>query len=1088
MIIGKKSLLVFLILVLIVLGLELAVKYLSDFGVIRTRITAELAERLQADVEIGRVGLDVLPLPHLELHGVRIDFVDGSQLRVPLIELSLSLRGLFSGSPEIVNISLEKPDARIVMRRQAPESVIQNQKTRRKEQAAYINSLLQAVPSGITIHGGSVHLTAPDGTALILENVAAETVATLRGVRVFAKCTSPLWEKLALTLRYHDPGVDLSLDARDIDIVKTNAMLNTFAGEAVPAADIRQNLRGLLSTLSLKITIPRVSDPLENAVISGRGSFEDVSLSLQDMEIRELDGDCELNDGTIAASGISARLGQSRIQEAALQLDGTRDFKPSLVTAAFNLDLADVPGMLHLIPDPDVREEIALIKNPRGTATGTFELRAEGEDYSTEIAVKRLEMQSSYRSFPPMFELRQGTCFYRDDVLSFDNFSGKLGSSTLPDFSLSFSIQDGPDEFTAAAKGATVDFVDLRMVLESFDDSRLLLENITHAEGSMKIESLTLKGPLAEPERWTIAMDARLDDVSVTAAALEGPLLIKSAKLTANEHACTVSQARVTYRDANLAGSCILKGYLDGIHTVTADVSGTVGQKTLANVQAAIDMPAVLALRPPVRIESSRFAWSRGGATTVDGDFMLEGSSRVGLNLRAENDILDIRQLTIRDAASQCKLGIKIEEDLFSVSYEGMLKKETLDRVLLKNDFLQGWIQGDFNATFNQKKPRASSAMGKLRWDNGGAPGFAGLPLKISSAVISAQNNMLVFDSAGLSSGQQSAGMQGSIGFDDDGFNLDLTLNAESIDVDAILDRLAGDSESDGSSAEEFWETPLRGTLRLKVQELKKGVFVCNPFEALVSFADRAVTVDTEGTKLCSVALPATARITPEDVTLDVQPRAEKSPMQEVVRCLSGEKDLITGLVDIAGEVRSHAKPDALLDSLEGFFSIRARDGRISKSGLIAKIVSFLSIRNLLSLSIGDMVKSGYPYQSWDIDGDIKGRVLEIQKAILISDSFTLVCRGTIDLEIDKVDLEALATPFQIQNQLLSKVPLIGGWLSTPVLGVPLKISGTLEDVKISTRTTSAVTKGLVDITKGIIKAPIKLISPVFRKKPSEEE
>ena len=60
-------------------------------------------------------------------------------------------------------------------------------------------------------------------------------------------------------------------------------------------------------------------------------------------------------------------------------------------------------------------------------------------------------------------------------------------------------------------------------------------------------------------------MDARLDDVSVTAAALDGPIVINSGKLTANEHACTLSQARVTYLDAKLAGSSTLEGYLDGI-------------------------------------------------------------------------------------------------------------------------------------------------------------------------------------------------------------------------------------------------------------------------------------------------------------------------------------------------------------------------------------------------------------------------------------------------------------------------------------------------------------------------------------------
>ena len=186
--------------------------------------------------------------------------------------------------------------------------------------------------------------------------------------------------------------------------------------------------------------------------------------------------------------------------------------------------------------------------------------------------------------------------------------------------------------------------------------------------------------------------------------------------------------------------------------------------------------------------------------------------------------------------------------------------------------------------------------------------------------------------------------------------------------------------------------------------------------------------------------------------------------------------------------MRAQAKPEALLDSLEGDFSINAYDGRIYRSGLIAKIVSFLSIRNLLSLSIGDMVKRGYAYQSLDVEGSLKGQVLKVHRAVLISSSFTLVCTGTIDLESDRVDLDALVTPFQIQNQVLSKVPLVGGWLSKPMLGIPLKISGVLGDPQISTRTTSAVYKGLVDITKGILKLPVRIISPVLPKESSDEE
>jgi uncharacterized protein YhdP len=193
----------------------------------------------------------------------------------------------------------------------------------------------------------------------------------------------------------------------------------------------------------------------------------------------------------------------------------------------------------------------------------------------------------------------------------------------------------------------------------------------------------------------------------------------------------------------------------------------------------------------------------------------------------------------------------------------------------------------------------------------------------------------------------------------------------------------------------------------------------------------------------------------------------------------------MTGSVDIEGSLRSQGKPAALLDGLGGDFLITARDGRIYKSGVLLKILSFLSIQNLLSGDIADMAKKGYAYQSLHITAGVAGQTVQLQKAILISSSLTLVCKGTINFETRQFDLTALATPFQIHNKLLSNVPLVGGWLSKPVLGVPLKIGGTFDDPKISTRATSAVTKGLMDITKGIIKAPIRIIYPDSRKEAS---
>ena len=135
MTIGKKSIAVILVIVLIALGLDLAVGALLILRPVKTRITTELAARLQAEVAIDRIGLDVLPRPQLALHNVRLVFADGTVLRIPLVGLSPTLTGLFAGRPEIASIRCEKPDVRIAVRQQEPEDDNRTAEARQKDLA-----------------------------------------------------------------------------------------------------------------------------------------------------------------------------------------------------------------------------------------------------------------------------------------------------------------------------------------------------------------------------------------------------------------------------------------------------------------------------------------------------------------------------------------------------------------------------------------------------------------------------------------------------------------------------------------------------------------------------------------------------------------------------------------------------------------------------------------------------------------------------------------------------------------------------------------------------------------------------------------
>ena len=1103
MIIRKKWIAAIFSCALVFIALALCAPLFIDQAVLKNKISHELSRVLNADVRIERLGFSLLVRPHITLHGVTCDVQRSYSLAIQDAYIYPSIQALLAAKLELGLISLEAPEIHVQLpRQQATDKPDTSFEKKQKNAAALIDAAMQSLPAcPLEISDGTVGIAVSGGTELFLKSLDAEMATSAGGLSLSVSCASHLWKKLSLTAQYSptvasgdealggtSPAVRMSLEALAIDIPASREMLRAFAGTDPLVSSICAQIHGgEIRSVSLTGQLFHVSDPLANAVISGHGSFENMCVAFPEMglDVKELSGNFELDNGSIAATKISARLGKSSIQESALRLDRARGFKPSLISAEFNLDLSEAPGFLHLIPSPDVRSEIERIKSPRGTARGTFSLHTEKDAYSTEIAIKELLLQSDYRAFPAAFELRRGICTYRAGMLSFSDFSGILGYSTLPDFSLSFSLRDD-DHFTATAKGAMIELVDLHKVLKSFEPSRVLIDKLTGVDGKVRVQALALSGPLTTPQKWTVALDATIENLSLAAAGLDEPIAVKNGVLKADQHTCTLSQADITFLDAKLAGALTLEGYLAGLTAAKVDASGTLGEKALACAPIYLGMSPALALRAPVKIEQSSLVWNRGGVTTCAGEFTLSRNIKAGLNMRADNTTLEINGLTIRDAESQCRLGMKIEKDLVSIVYAGMLKKATLDDALQTNPFLQGWIQGDFSATFNQKKPRASSARGTLSWEKAGYPDFDKSPVNITSASIIARGNKLVVESAGLTAGDDSAGLGGTVSFTDEGFVMDLHLSADSIDLDAFKNLLSSDNASSGGSAKEFWETPLRGTVMLKARELKKNLFLFEPFNARFSFADKAVTITTDNTKMCSIALPATLRITPDTITLEAHPQVVKSPMKEVFQCLTGEKAIMTGTVDIEGALRAQGKAAALLDGLAGHFSITAQDGRIYKSGLFTKVLSFLSISNFLSGGIRDMAKEGYAYQSLRIEGEIKGQIVHIRKAVLISSSFTLVCQGTISLKSKEVDLDALATPFQIQNEVLSRIPLVGSALSKPMLGVPLKISGMLDDPQISTRGTSAVTKGLMDITKDIIKLPIRIIDPFFSKNPSE--
>ena len=634
--------------------------------------------------------------------------------------------------------------------------------------------------------------------------------------------------------------------------------------------------------------------------------------------------------------------------------------------------------------------------------------------------------------------------------------------------------------FTINSSGSTISLDELLVALSSFPATQKIIQDVTQATGSIAINSLDINGPLASPEAWKFALRGGVQDVTLAASLLEGPVNIKSGALQVNQRVFSLSEARAAFWDSSLEGSLTLNSYLQGIQKASASVRGSLGAKSLGRIRQYSNFPAELMPRAPLSVAKSRITWARTGETAFSGDFSRGTGPKVSLDLRSDPQGLEIKKLKISGRQSESLLRLGIKEDRLDAAFTGAIDKETLDLLLADNRFVRGWIKGDIIAQMDQKNPLKSTATGNLSWKDVHYPGIEMLPVEIKSASVEAAGNSLQVKALDAVVGKCDLHARGSVTFTQQGYVLDMDAASDSINLDAAEKAVTKGAAHPGAGAEELWETPLRGMIRVAARSLTRGALTWEPFNANVLFADKAITIAATEAKLCDIATPGTIVVTPDTLTLAVKPAAQQAAIKTVVTCLMGEKSIITGTLDLQSDLIGQGSAFNLAENLAGKISVIARKGRIYRSNLLTKILSFLSIRNLVTGGITDIAKKGFAYHSINIKGEIKGTTFKIDEGILDSSTLSMAWQGSVDMATEKIDFTVLATPFQLSDLVLMGIPVVGIVFSKTLIGVPLQVTGTVDDPKLGPASPMAIGKGLLGIVTNMVKLPVKIIEPVL--------
>jgi hypothetical protein len=881
------------------------------------------------------------------------------------------------------------------------------------------------------------------------------------------------------TIRFEGEG-------KNIDLGSCAEVAGSFFRQQPQFREIAGRIKGgTFSDVSFKAQGPLGLDIVgnKNFVLRGRLSRGHLVITEANSEVEDLSADVTAQNGILVAQNIHARCGQSRIDNGSVQIDLSRQYKPLLIDTEFTADVSQLPRFLHLIPESIVRRELSLIQNPQGTGSGRFTMRAMRDSHFIDIDLTGLRLEARYRSFPMPLKLSKGQCAYQNGILSFSDVSGILGKSMVQHTAASFNLGNAP-ALSIATNDATVDLEELRMALNSFPATHRIIRDITRLTGQLTIRSLAINGPLRSPQQWKFMLRGEVRDAQLAATQLESAATIKNATLQINQDVFSMIGAHAEYLDSSLKGTLYLKDYLQGITSLKLTARGSVGQKSVLQIMDLINAPAELVPHGPLLFKQSQLIWTRNGLTEFNGDFSCARGPQIVVSMQAQPQTLEIKKLQITDQASEILISLGMQKDFFDFTFKGHIEKATVDRVLLNNQLMNGWINGDMTARLNWSNPLHSTATGTLAWEDIQHPRIDTFPLNIKSASLTAQGKKLTIKNAQVTAGSSTGTAEGSIVFEREGYILDLQLAANRLNLDEFH-IMATRNSSDGGE-KNLWEIPVRGTVLLTAQSLSLGPLAWRPFHATITVADRKITVAAIDSKLCSIETPGTIVVAPGGMHISAQPAVQNASAREIIQCVTGKRAVISGRINLQGDFVAHGSADDVMNTLRGNLSIVARKGRIYRSNLFTNILSFLSVRNLILGRKADIAEKGFAYRSLSINGEFHGNTFKIHEGVLDSNTLSLACEGTYNLSNKRMDLTVLATPFQIYDLVLMSVPVVGMVFGRTLIGVPIRVTGALDDPKLGPGNPAAIPRGILGIFKNIVKLPVRIIEPIMPQKDSE--
>jgi hypothetical protein len=875
----------------------------------------------------------------------------------------------------------------------------------------------------------------------------------------------------------------LALQGMDIDVRAVREAARALAKHSQLSRGLFDVLKtGVFPSITLHTEGFSLGDLGNLDNVSVQGQLRDAELTIPEVPLEVVDTsvDFSLSDRALEGQNLQARLGKSSLRKGHLTLNLLGADKPFQLQAAFRADLSELPPLLmHSRQAPALQKGLAQLEPLNGQASGTLVLSKDSSTAKVEVEASNLELSAEAPGMPSPLRITGGSVRYDNKRFNFTQLTGSLGSSPFSALTGVLQLHEEPDLEILSAKGRLY-LAEIVPWLSSRHWMPEALKYYAGEGGTITVSSVHLKGPVDRPQAAHFSVSGQVEDLVLEHLPEHpGPLTIRSANFQATPETLRYRDGRLRLQDAELTLSAIHQHYLEGLDKdVTLAVEGDFGPQAIQWASKVLGVPPWLKPRP-LTLSSSTMTYRKNSVETFSAALHLDNGVEISTALNRTPGELIIKKLSIRDKRSRATIGLYWKPKKIDVSFSGKLYRQTLDRLLVENRLLDGWIDGDLQASIATPSLANSRVNGTLRgrgllgrWD-------ARLPFRINAFVLSGNTHRLFVDWVDLTLAEMPLTVSGNIDLASQARpQLEMSVRADRLNLDHLVQALRARADTTGAPADKtFARLPVQGQVRLQTERFVFNDLTWAPVRANIRIGQDTIEVTVRDAVLCGIATPGTLRLSSDSVRFDLKLRAEDQALESALSCVAGERLKADGTYRLRGQIQGRGNAQNLLNNASGNLELTAKDGRIYHDIVLLKVLKFLNASELFTgrAKLEDVRTKGLRYRSAKVTATLREGTVRYEQGLLDANPMVVVAAGEHNLLNKNLRLDLLVAPLVPLDRLLEDIPVVGGILGT-LDAVPLTVTGQYDDLVVRPLTPSAVGYQLQELLRNTVRVPIRLI------------